>query len=642
MAAIDSLGFDKRISVPGNHDCDPQVEEIVTLFRYWGKDPDIREKFWSADSELRRLVEFAFSSYVMTWSVRLPAVKFGVLPGDFSYSFDHGSRRIGIVGLNSAFSQIGIFVPSAILDPMQLDSVTNGNPSQWAEEHDVRILMTHHSASSLDRAVQGAFFTQIAPPGRFHLHFCGGRNLTKVELVTKEQHAVVVRGIEEGYVEGLLDLAHPEKSQIRERWYDRRTSMFRDQIRSLSIELPLKKYVQSVTELSPVAAPSVTLVELNLQDFRCFPELKLSFRHESRLSGNWTCLAGINGSGKSSIVEALAAVFLGDPLLRELGGRRLDKLRRIEGTMRHPAEVSATFADSAGSRHKITLRIGEDGQLSSDANSLSFWKDMRSRVCLGFGATRNLTGTADQRSESLSPEVNWQMTIFYPLEKMVAAETAFNNRTIDPAFFVLFSKLLESLFGEEFRVKDLAGAIRFSASAGAMVEASDLPDGYRSTAAWLGQLCAVWTAKFPDLARKGDPALIDGIVLIDEIDLHLHPSLQRTLIPKLRATLPRVQFIVTTHSPMVLLNFDSNEIIALENGERRMLDRQILGFSADQVYQWLMGTDPTGGAMEGEIQDPTKSRQEIAQLLMTSPSVRDEEAKKKVQKLQDRLSRLKL
>jgi predicted ATP-binding protein involved in virulence len=56
-----------------------------------------------------------------------------------------------------------------------------------------------------------------------------------------------------------------------------------------------------------------------------------------------------------------------------------------------------------------------------------------------------------------------------------------------------------------------------------------------------------------------------GIVLIDEIELHLHPAWQRNIIPALTATFPNIQFIVTTQSPQVLSNVDSKSVFILED-----------------------------------------------------------------------------
>ena len=101
--------------------------------------------------------------------------------------------------------------------------------------------------------------------------------------------------------------------------------------------------------------------------------------------------------------------------------------------------------------------------------------------------------------------------------------------------------------------------------------------------------------------------------------------------------MPKVQWIVTTHSPLVLGNFDSNEIIALDQdqqGNIRPLDRQILGFSSDQIYQWLMGTPPTGEAIE-QVLEKDDGDDEIAELLDMSPKVSESDAKARVGKLKE-------
>ena len=79
-----------------------------------------------------------------------------------------------------------------------------------------------------------------------------------------------------------------------------------------------------------------------------------------------------------------------------------------------------------------------------------------------------------------------------------------------------------------------------------------------------------------DLARRlaianpglGENALEgEGIILIDEIDLHLHPQLQRRVLPALTQTFPNCQFIVTTHSPQVLSEVPGESVFILENGK---------------------------------------------------------------------------
>jgi len=57
----------------------------------------------------------------------------------------------------------------------------------------------------------------------------------------------------------------------------------------------------------------------------------------------------------------------------------------------------------------------------------------------------------------------------------------------------------------------------------------------------------------------------EGVVLIDEIDMHLHPKWQQSIINDLKTTFPKIQFIITTHSPFIIQSLKSNELISLDS-----------------------------------------------------------------------------
>ncbi len=57
----------------------------------------------------------------------------------------------------------------------------------------------------------------------------------------------------------------------------------------------------------------------------------------------------------------------------------------------------------------------------------------------------------------------------------------------------------------------------------------------------------------------------EGVVLIDEIDMHLHPKWQKSIINDLKTTFPKIQFIITTHSPFIIQSLKSNELISLDS-----------------------------------------------------------------------------
>jgi len=94
-----------------------------------------------------------------------------------------------------------------------------------------------------------------------------------------------------------------------------------------------------------------------------------------------------------------------------------------------------------------------------------------------------------------------------------------------------------------------------------------LSDGEKCTLALIGDLARRLSLANP--SRK-NPLLGEGVVLIDEIELHMHPAWQRKILPKLRKTFPHIQFIITTHSPQVLgeVGDDFNLFsLSIDNGE---------------------------------------------------------------------------
>ena len=97
-----------------------------------------------------------------------------------------------------------------------------------------------------------------------------------------------------------------------------------------------------------------------------------------------------------------------------------------------------------------------------------------------------------------------------------------------------------------------------------------MSDGYRIMIAMIADIAARMAEANPDEASSGvkNPLETPGIVFVDEIDLHLHPKWQRTVLRQLTTIFPNVQFVVTTHSPNVVLgSLDFAQVIKLEHGE---------------------------------------------------------------------------
>ena len=124
---------------------------------------------------------------------------------------------------------------------------------------------------------------------------------------------------------------------------------------------------------------------------------------------------------------------------------------------------------------------------------------------------------------------------------------------------------------------------------GIELEVGQLSDGERGVLALVLDLARRLSQANPTL---GDP-LSKGyaIVLIDEIDLHLHPKWQRQIIQKLTTTFPRCQFIATTHSPQVIGEVEHNRIQIIANGEVYSPTHSF-GVDSSRVLEEIMDTDP--------------------------------------------------
>ena len=126
------------------------------------------------------MISTAFQNFAQWWEhtpIPKPAtVNNGLLPGDCSASFEVVDFKLGIVGLNSAYLQLanGNFENKLHLDVRQFHAACNGNGPDWAKQHDLCLLFTHHPVTWLSQAMQKHFSDEIHyPPERFALHLFG-------------------------------------------------------------------------------------------------------------------------------------------------------------------------------------------------------------------------------------------------------------------------------------------------------------------------------------------------------------------------------------------------------------------------------------------------------------------------------------
>lgn len=174
----------RLLAVPGNHDLQRPNEAARSspdflVLRNWDTIPEVRDAFWTrSDSGYRKLVHSAFDAYDQWWS-RVPrqGLKYtaGMLPGDFSASFEKDGLSIGIVGLNSSFLQLseGDYRGRLAIHRAQMNAVTENDPPRWVDQHHFSFLLTHHPPDWLSQSSLDAYRSDIAPSGRFGAHIFG-------------------------------------------------------------------------------------------------------------------------------------------------------------------------------------------------------------------------------------------------------------------------------------------------------------------------------------------------------------------------------------------------------------------------------------------------------------------------------------
>ena len=118
-----------------------------------------------------------------------------------------------------------------------------------------------------------------------------------------------------------------------------------------------------------------------------------------------------------------------------------------------------------------------------------------------------------------------------------------------------------------------------------------LSDGYRTTLAMVMDIAARMAEANPDM---DDPLLTSGMVLIDEVDLHLHPGWQQSILTDLTNTFPNIQFVVSTHSPQVVSSVKPESIRVIDWVEGEAVLRYVdfsQGAEAPQMLQDVLGLE---------------------------------------------------
>jgi hypothetical protein len=364
---------------------------------------------------------------------------------------------------------------------------------------------------------------------------------------------------------------------------------------------------------------SIWLDRIEIENFRALQHLQLQFpRLDSTWATEnlgsddqepWLVLLGNNGIGKSSILKALA-LALASPAERT---RLVPDQRQLvtQGRGQRQGRVRLWFSDQR-LPHEWVFGHGVKSQVAKSRAPM----DM---PVLGYGSTRLLPAAS---TTGATPKKFRTGSLFAPTEPLADAEPWFASASAvkrDP--FNLAATDLKTLLSMDLNESLLRRRGQLWAHLyRKRLPVRELSDGFQSVLALALDLL------FHFSASSHDPRAVEALVLIDEIEVHLHPTWKLRIVRDLRRIFRRARFIVTTHDPLCVQGLAPGELHVLTRDERsravhvRQADVP-LGLRADQVLtgEWFgMGStrDPdtrrlmTRHAELLRVGDPTGAQQE--------------------------------
>ncbi|NET70013.1 MAG: AAA family ATPase [Sphaerospermopsis sp. SIO1G2] len=404
--------------------------------------------------------------------------------------------------------------------------------------------------------------------------------------------------------------------------------------------------------------------QLELENFRCFEHKVFEF------SDQFNVFIGDNATGKTAILDALAiavgSFFLGIDQTRSVNINK-DEIRRIfrqEGETPTldkitPVVVSCHGFFEDGEEISWKREIKTDGGMTTREGAkeiLQYAKELQRKVriqeqnrekiilpFISYYSTSRLwvqhRDRATKNTKTLPPNsrlVGYDncLTKLYEVKKLMQWFKTWELASLQQG------KTLGTLSGVKEAIKncmedwkDVEYDVQQDELVATAKDGRNLPfrmlsDGVKNMIGMVADIayrCVTLNPQFADEAAKLTP----GIVLIDEIDLHLHPKWQRRVVEDLKRTFPKIQFFVTTHSPFIIQSLKDNELINLDNRDGEYINK-----SVEDIVENVQGVELP--QQSERWKNMMKAAQEYYQVLEQSENVPEEE----IERLKHRLDEL--
>ena len=239
-------------------------------------------------------------------------------------------------------------------------------------------------------------------------------------------------------------------------------------------------------------------------------------------------------------------------------------------------------------RHTFFQLDGYDNSLNQGVDFRRFFEWFRERE-----DSENESGISEDTLEKLAATVSKDSDIWQILIEMKASS---RDRQLTAVRTAIANFMPEFT---DLRVRRKPHLHMSVNKNGETLNVLQLSQGEKSLMALVGDIARRLAMMNPSLEN---PLVGDGIVLIDEVDMHLHPTWQRTLVARLTKTFPHCQFVLTTHSPLVISDHKDLLVYQLDDGELTLLSSQY-GQDANSVLMDVMHTDIRNAQVNSQLND---------------------------------------
>lgn len=360
---------------------------------------------------------------------------------------------------------------------------------------------------------------------------------------------------------------------------------------------------------------NVKIKSLELENFRGIEDLKLDF------DGRNTVFYGINGSGKSTILSAITILYS----------------RLIQRSIKNKYKLNVNIENTDIMFGKSESKLMFKGYFMDDDTEFRYMKSYNKRTKERRDSPKSLDEFSRKFHEYIEINDDTSLPIFmdygvhrvvldiplrinkkHTFDRVSAFERAVESKIDFRTFFEWFRnqedyeneiKVSHDPDHEDFALKAVKDAIYFFlegfsnlrvqrnplrmviSKGNVKFEINQLSDGEKCILALVGDLARRLALANPKLDNPLDGT---GIVLIDEVELHMHPGWQRKVLPTMFKMFPNVQFFITTHSPQVLGEINENtNIFCLNKGDSNNVsfDRisNFVGWDSNYILDEFMG-----------------------------------------------------